>query len=147
MPVPRTGSPIPRRSDPRFRSRQAGEISRKYSTPMKTTIRLIFRITRFVQSVRWRTPSTSGGPAAGRRLSQLQHGRRTKGPFEPHHRHWQHSSWLVFALEPHHGSFNTATGAGALLFNTADENTAFGAAALLSNTTGIRIRPMALPPF
>jgi len=34
------------------------------------------------------------------------------------------------------GDFNTATGAGALLFNTADENTAFGAAALLFNTTG-----------
>jgi len=34
------------------------------------------------------------------------------------------------------GSFNTATGAAALLFNTADENTAFGAAALLFNTTG-----------
>ena len=34
------------------------------------------------------------------------------------------------------GSFNTATGAGALLFNTADQNTAFGAAALLFNTTG-----------
>ena len=33
-------------------------------------------------------------------------------------------------------SFNTATGAGALLFNTADENTAVGAAALLFNTTG-----------
>ena len=41
------------------------------------------------------------------------------------------------------GEFNTATGAGALLFNNGDptageasENTAFGAAALLSNTTG-----------
>ncbi len=34
------------------------------------------------------------------------------------------------------GSFNTATGAGALLFNIADENTAFGAATLLFNTTG-----------
>ena len=34
------------------------------------------------------------------------------------------------------GSFNTATGAVALLFNTADENTAFGAATLLFNTTG-----------
>ena len=34
------------------------------------------------------------------------------------------------------GSFNTATGAGALLFNTADANTAFGTAALLFNTTG-----------
>ena len=34
------------------------------------------------------------------------------------------------------GSFNTATGAGALLFNTADRNTATGAAALLSNTIG-----------
>jgi len=34
------------------------------------------------------------------------------------------------------GSFNTATGAGTLLFNTADLNTAFGAAALLFNTTG-----------
>src|SRR6476661_10360550 len=33
------------------------------------------------------------------------------------------------------GSFNTATGAGALLFNTNDNNTAFGAAALLFNTT------------
>src|SRR3954469_3823588 len=33
-------------------------------------------------------------------------------------------------------SFNTATGAGSLLFNTADNNTAFGAAALLFNTTG-----------
>jgi hypothetical protein len=34
------------------------------------------------------------------------------------------------------GSFNTATGAGALLFNTSDQNTAFGAAALLFNTFG-----------
>jgi hypothetical protein len=34
------------------------------------------------------------------------------------------------------GSFNTATGAGALLFNTADQNTAFGAAALLFNSVG-----------
>jgi hypothetical protein len=34
------------------------------------------------------------------------------------------------------GDFNTATGVGALLFNTADENTAFGAAALLFNTLG-----------
>jgi hypothetical protein len=34
------------------------------------------------------------------------------------------------------GSFNTATGAGALLSNTADANTAFGAAALLFNATG-----------
>jgi hypothetical protein len=34
------------------------------------------------------------------------------------------------------GDFNTATGAGALLFNTVDGNTAFGAAALLFNTTG-----------
>src|SRR5437763_10491905 len=33
-------------------------------------------------------------------------------------------------------SFNTATGAAALLFNTADQNTAFGAAALLFNATG-----------
>jgi hypothetical protein len=33
-------------------------------------------------------------------------------------------------------SFNTATGTGALLFNTAGNNTAFGAAALLFNTTG-----------
>ena len=33
-------------------------------------------------------------------------------------------------------SFNTATGAGALLFNIADENTATGAGALLSNTEG-----------
>jgi hypothetical protein len=33
------------------------------------------------------------------------------------------------------GSFNTATGAGTLLFNTGDENTAFGAAVLLFNTT------------
>jgi hypothetical protein len=35
------------------------------------------------------------------------------------------------------GSFNTATGAGALLFNTGDANTAFGTVALFSNTTGI----------
>jgi Chaperone of endosialidase len=34
------------------------------------------------------------------------------------------------------GSFNTATGAGALLFNNGDQNTALGVAALLSNTTG-----------
>jgi hypothetical protein len=34
------------------------------------------------------------------------------------------------------GSFNTASGAGALLSNTADENTAIGAGALLSNTEG-----------
>jgi trimeric autotransporter adhesin len=34
------------------------------------------------------------------------------------------------------GGFNTATGAGTLLFNTADQNTAFGAAALLLNATG-----------
>ena len=34
------------------------------------------------------------------------------------------------------GSFNTATGAGALLFNNANQNTAFGAAALLLNTDG-----------
>jgi trimeric autotransporter adhesin len=34
------------------------------------------------------------------------------------------------------GSFNTATGAGALLSNLADENTAFGAAALLFNASG-----------
>ena len=34
------------------------------------------------------------------------------------------------------GSFNTATGAGSLLFNTADANTAFGAVTLLFNTTG-----------
>ena len=34
------------------------------------------------------------------------------------------------------GSFNTATGAGTLLLNTADNNTAFGAAALLFNTVG-----------
>jgi hypothetical protein len=35
------------------------------------------------------------------------------------------------------GSFNTAIGTGALLFNTADQNTATGAGALLSNTTGV----------
>jgi hypothetical protein len=35
-------------------------------------------------------------------------------------------------------NFNTATGAGALLFNNADNNTAFGAAALLFNSIGIR---------
>src|SRR6266508_3600799 len=34
------------------------------------------------------------------------------------------------------GTFNTALGAGTLLFNVADENTATGAGALLSNTTG-----------
>jgi hypothetical protein len=34
------------------------------------------------------------------------------------------------------GSFNTATGAGALLFNTANNNAAFGTAALLFNTDG-----------
>src|SRR5262249_33944115 len=34
------------------------------------------------------------------------------------------------------GEFNTATGAGALFFNTGDENTATGAAALVHNTTG-----------
>ena len=34
------------------------------------------------------------------------------------------------------GSFNTAVGAGALLFNNGTENTAVGAAALLLNTTG-----------
>jgi hypothetical protein len=34
------------------------------------------------------------------------------------------------------GSFNTATGAGSLLFNTGDNNTAFGVAALLFNTNG-----------
>ncbi len=33
-------------------------------------------------------------------------------------------------------SFNTATGAGSLLFNTAHGNTAFGAAALLFNAAG-----------
>jgi Chaperone of endosialidase len=33
-------------------------------------------------------------------------------------------------------SFNTAVGAGTLLFNTADQNTAVGAAALLLNTSG-----------
>jgi hypothetical protein len=36
------------------------------------------------------------------------------------------------------GSFNTATGAGTLLVNSADGNTATGAGALLSNTTGDR---------
>ena len=36
------------------------------------------------------------------------------------------------------GNLNTATGAGALFLNTADENTATGAAALLTNTTGLR---------
>ena len=36
------------------------------------------------------------------------------------------------------GSFNTATGAGTLLLNTANENTATGAGALLSNTTGLQ---------
>jgi uncharacterized coiled-coil protein SlyX len=35
-------------------------------------------------------------------------------------------------------SFNTAVGAGTLLFNTASENTAVGAAALLFNTSGMR---------
>src|SRR6266508_109835 len=34
------------------------------------------------------------------------------------------------------GDFNTANGAGSLLFNTGENNTAFGAAALLFNTTG-----------
>ena len=34
------------------------------------------------------------------------------------------------------GSFNTAIGAGALLFNTEDENTAFGTATLLFNPDG-----------
>ena len=34
------------------------------------------------------------------------------------------------------GKFNTALGAGTLLFNVADENTATGAGTLLSNTTG-----------
>jgi hypothetical protein len=34
------------------------------------------------------------------------------------------------------GGFNTATGAGALFANTADQNTAMGAAALFGNTTG-----------
>jgi hypothetical protein len=44
---------------------------------------------------------------------------------------------LVSLFSDTEGSFNTATGAGALLFNTNDNNTAFGAAALLFNTTGI----------
>src|SRR5262249_4663728 len=34
------------------------------------------------------------------------------------------------------GNFNTAIGAGALLFNTADQNTAAGSGALLNNTSG-----------
>src|SRR5438477_7860589 len=34
------------------------------------------------------------------------------------------------------GGFNTAIGAGSLLFNTASNNTAVGAAALLLNTSG-----------
>src|SRR5438876_7655028 len=34
------------------------------------------------------------------------------------------------------GSYNTAVGAGALIFNNGDSNTAVGAAALLLNTTG-----------
>jgi len=45
------------------------------------------------------------------------------------------------------GSFNTATGAGALLFNTADENTAFGAAALLSTLPASTTQPLEWPPF
>lgn len=43
----------------------------------------------------------------------------------------------VFSLESDTtGRFKTATGAGALLANIADENTATGAGALLSNTVG-----------
>jgi hypothetical protein len=43
------------------------------------------------------------------------------------------------------GSFNTATGAGALLFNTGDENAAFGAATLLFNTTGFNNTAVGTP--
>ena len=46
---------------------------------------------------------------------------------------------LVFSLRSNTtGNFNTATGAGTLLLNTADQNTATGAGALLSNTIAVR---------
>ena len=44
--------------------------------------------------------------------------------------------WSYALYQRSAGSFNTAIGAGALLFNAADSNTATGAAALLLNTTG-----------
>ena len=70
-------------------------------------------------------PAPDGGYPGG------QHRRGKFSPPEPYHRHIQYCPWFVFAQEQHNGNFNTATGAGALLSNTADQNTATGAGALL----------------
>ena len=85
--------------------------------------------------------NASGRPAAGRRVSQLHHGRRSQSPsrtFTPPRRR-KHSSWLVCALfQPGAASNNTGVGTGALALNTADSNTATGVAALILNTSGAR---------
>jgi hypothetical protein len=73
---------------------------------------------------------------AGWRLSRVQHGRRAKCPFSLTTGAAKTAVGWFSLFSNAEGSFNTAAGAGALLFNTADQNTAFGAAALLFNTTG-----------
>src|SRR6266487_4740274 len=45
--------------------------------------------------------SFRGCPSSGRRLSQVQHGGRTKSSPEPHDWRWKHSSWMVFTFEQH----------------------------------------------
>ena len=82
--------------------------------------------------------NASGRPAAGRRVSQLHHGRRNQSPSEPHHRRRKHSSWLVSLFSAGAASNNTGVGTGALALNTADSNTATGVAALILNTSGAR---------
>jgi Chaperone of endosialidase len=79
----------------------------------------------------------SDQPRAGWGLSWGQHGRRTECPVWPQHWHFQYGCWLLLTQKHTDSQFNTAIGAGTLLFNTANFNTATGAAALLSNTAGV----------
>ena len=81
--------------------------------------------------------SASGGPAARRGLSQLHYCRRNQARFKTSPLVLRTQQLVGFRWEASlTGSFNTATGAGTLLFNTADDNTAFGAVALLNNSSG-----------
>ena len=109
---------------------------------MKTTIQLVLSFI-ILCLVAVGPTSSSGGPTAGRRLSRRQYGRRAKCTVEPNQWRFQYRSWLAFRCSSDTtGSFNTATGAGALFLNagnnpnTATANTATGAVALLSNTSG-----------
>jgi hypothetical protein len=85
----------------------------------------------------------SSEPSARRRLSRVQHGRRHQCPQGPYPGVANTAVGWFSLFSNSDGSFNTAVGAGTLLFNIGDQsafegvnNTAVGAAALLFNTTG-----------